>query len=54
MSVKPDKWIKKMVKEQRIIEPFENAQVRENTISFGVSAYGYDFRATDKFKIFKA
>lgn len=47
-----DSDIKKLVKEKRMIEPFEASQVREGVISFGVSSYGYDFRITDEFKIF--
>ena len=51
MSVMPDSWIIKMAKEQGMIEPFAESQVRENVISFGVSSYGYDFRVADEFKI---
>ena len=35
-----------------MIEPFEEAQVREGTISYGVSSYGYDMRCTNEFKLF--
>lgn len=35
-----------------MIEPFEQAQVRRGTISYGVSSYGYDMRVADEFKIF--
>ncbi len=52
MTVKSDKWIKKMSLEQKMIEPFEDRQVREGVISYGVSSYGYDLRVTDEFKIF--
>ena len=53
MSVKSDKWIKQMALEHKMIEPFEDRQVREGKISFGVSSYGYDMRVTDEFKLFK-
>ena len=52
MSVKPDRWIRKMALEHRMIEPFEDRQVREGVISYGVSSYGYDMRVADEFKIF--
>ena len=46
MSVRPDHWIKKMALEHKMIEPFIDEQVREGTISYGVSAYGYDIRVS--------
>ena len=52
MGLKPDHWIKKMVREHRMIEPFIDQQVREGSISYGVSSYGYDLRVSDEFKIF--
>ena len=52
MGLKPDHWIKRMAVEQRMIEPFVDAQVRGGAISYGVSSYGYDIRVTDEFKIF--
>ena len=52
MSVKPDRWIRKMALEHKMIEPFEDRQVREGVISYGVSSYGYDIRVADEFRIF--
>ena len=52
MGLKPDHWIRKMAQEHRMIEPFEPGQVRNGTISYGVSSYGYDIRVADEFKIF--
>ncbi len=52
MSVKSDKWIRKMSLEHKMIEPFQDSQVREGVISYGVSSYGYDMRVADEFKIF--
>jgi deoxycytidine triphosphate deaminase len=52
MGLKPDHWICKMAHEHRMIEPFEDKQVREGVISYGVSSYGYDVRVADEFKIF--
>jgi dCTP deaminase len=52
MGVKPDRWIEKMCREHRMIEPYEPRLVREGVISFGVSSYGYDIRIADEFKIF--
>jgi dCTP deaminase len=52
MSVMSDRWIRKMAREHRMIEPFHDKQVRDGVISFGVSSYGYDVRIADEFKIF--
>src|SRR5215211_7201639 len=52
MSIKPDRWIKKMVLEHRMIEPFVDDQVRAGVVSFGLSSYGYDIRVADEFKVF--
>jgi dCTP deaminase len=52
MGLKSDHWIRKMALEQKMIEPFDDHQVREGVISYGVSSYGYDVRAADEFKIF--
>jgi dCTP deaminase len=52
MGLKHDAWIRKMAQEQRMIEPYEDAQVRNGVISYGVSSYGYDIRVADEFKIF--
>ena len=50
--IKPDKWIKRMVKEYNMIEPFQEEQVNDGSLSYGLSSYGYDLRITDEFKIF--
>jgi dCTP deaminase len=52
MGIKADSWIRKMVQEQRMIEPFVENQVREGVVSYGLSSYGYDIRVADEFKIF--
>jgi dCTP deaminase len=52
MSVKSDKWIRRMAVEHRMIEPFSEKQVREGVVSYGLSSYGYDVRIADEFKIF--
>ena len=52
MGLKPDHWIKTMAREQRMIEPFVDQQVRDGAISYGVSSYGYDLRVSREFKIF--
>ncbi|MES1943458.1 deoxycytidine triphosphate deaminase [Salinisphaera sp. PC39] len=56
MSIKSDKWIRRMAAEQGLIEPFEPDQVKERDgrrlVSYGVSSYGYDVRCSDRFKIF--
>ena len=52
MTIKSDGWIRKMALETGMIEPFEDRQVREGVISYGVSSYGYDMRVSDEFRIF--
>ena len=51
MSVLSDKWIKKMALDG-MISPFEQKQIREGKISYGLSSFGYDARVSDEFKIF--
>ena len=41
-----------MAREHGMIEPFEDRQVRDGVISYGLSSYGYDIRVADEFKIF--
>ena len=52
MTLMSDKWIIKKAEESQMISPFEKKQVREGTISYGISSYGYDARVSDEFKIF--
>ncbi|KPK59090.1 MAG: dCTP deaminase [Gammaproteobacteria bacterium] len=56
MSIKSDKWIRRMAEEQGMIEPFEAGQVRtasgNRLVSYGTSSYGYDVRCAPEFKIF--
>ena len=58
MSIKSDRWIRRMAREHAMIDPFVGEQVREvdtkgrKVISYGVSSYGYDMRVAPEFKIF--
>jgi len=56
MTIKSDRWIRRMAAQRRMIEPFEPRQIRANggdkLISYGTSSYGYDIRCADEFKIF--
>src|SRR6476619_646943 len=56
MSIKSDKWIRRMAEQHGMIEPFEAGQVRHvngnKIVSYGTSSYGYDVRCSDEFKIF--
>ena len=56
MSIKSDKWIRRMSEEFGMIEPFEPRQIKEadgkKIISYGTSSYGYDIRCANEFKIF--
>jgi len=51
MSVLSDKWIKKMALDG-MISPFEEKQISEGKISYGLTSFGYDARVSNKFKIF--
>ena len=58
MAIKSDKWIREMCKENQMISPFVDSQIKldketdRKLISFGLSSYGYDVRCSRKFKIF--
>ena len=52
MAIKSDRWIRKMALEHDMISPFNEKQVREGVISYGLSSYGYDLRVADEFKVF--
>ena len=56
MSIKSDKWIRRMAEQHGLIEPFEPGQVKmagdRRLISYGTSSYGYDVRCAPEFKIF--
>ena len=52
MSIKSDRWIRRMAREHGMIEPFVDGQVREGAVSYGVSSYGYDMRVAPEFRIF--
>ena len=52
MSIKSDRWIRRMARETGMIDPYADNQVRAGVISYGVSSYGYDMRVAREFKIF--
>src|SRR5215213_7915912 len=57
MTVKSDRWIRRMAEEAQLIQPFSEQLVREidgrRIISAGASSYGYDMRlADDGFRVF--
>ncbi|PIE41826.1 MAG: dCTP deaminase [Gammaproteobacteria bacterium] len=57
MSIKSDRWIRRMAEEHSMIEPFEPGQVRaaqdgSRIVSYGTSSYGYDVRCAREFKVF--
>ena len=56
MSIKSDKWIRRMAEQHGMIEPYEPGQVRsvdgKKIVSYGTSSYGYDIRCSDEFKLF--
>ncbi|UJP05840.1 MAG: dCTP deaminase [Nitrosomonas sp.] len=56
MTIKSDKWIRRMAIEYGMIEPFEPDQIRhkddQRIVSYGTSSYGYDIRCSNEFKLF--
>src|SRR6202789_4334073 len=56
MSIKSERWIRRMAAEHGMIEPFSAQQVRVHDggriVSYGTSSYGYDVRCAEEFKIF--
>jgi dCTP deaminase len=56
MSIKSDKWIRRMAEQHGMIEPFEPQLVREadghKIVSYGTSSYGYDIRCSREFRVF--
>jgi dCTP deaminase len=56
VTIKADRWIRRMALEHRMIEPFEPDQVKalegRKIVSYGTSSYGYDIRCSTEFKIF--
>jgi dCTP deaminase len=52
MTIKSDRWIKRMALEHAMIAPFVESQTRAGVVSFGLSSYGYDIRVADEFKVF--
>jgi len=56
MSVKSDRWIRRMAQQHRMIEPFEPNQIKQvnghRVVSYGTSSYGYDIRCSSEFKLF--
>ena len=56
MTIKSDKWIRRMAEQHGLIDPFEPGQVRQvegrRVISYGTSSYGYDIRCAPEFKVF--
>ncbi|MXQ53554.1 dCTP deaminase [Shimazuella alba] len=53
MTIKSDRWIRTMAVEQKMIEPFVERNIgKGESVSFGLSSYGYDLRVSDEYKIF--
>jgi dCTP deaminase len=57
MSIKSDKWIRRMAEQHQMISPFEPNQIKQNAagermVSYGTSSYGYDIRCSKEFKLF--
>ncbi len=56
MSLLSDVEIARLVKEKKMIDNFEEKQVKlvdgRKVVSYGLSSYGYDLRVADEFKIF--
>jgi dCTP deaminase len=50
--IRNDRWIRRMAREQGMIEPFSEKLMSAGVISYGLSSYGYDLRVADEFKVF--
>ncbi|MHB2026195.1 MAG: dCTP deaminase [Elusimicrobiota bacterium] len=50
--IKSDKWIRRMCRERKMIDPYVDRQAAAGKISYGLSSYGYDIRLADEYKIF--
>ncbi len=52
MTIKSDRWIRRMCEEHDMISPFEPGQIRKDEagnkiVSYGTSSYGYDIRCAN-------
>ncbi len=56
MSIKSDRWIRRMALGHGMIEPFQEEQIKHDAgrgrVSYGVSSYGYDVRCAEEFRVF--
>ena len=56
LTIKSDRWIRRMAQEHKMIEPFIRHQVStvegQRIVSYGTSSYGYDIRCSREFRIF--
>jgi dCTP deaminase len=56
MTIKSDKWIRRMAQEHQMITPFHANQMRHSNgskiVSHGTSSYGYDILCGNHFKVF--
>jgi dCTP deaminase len=56
MTIKSDRWIRRMATDHGMIDPFEPHQIKEvrgqKVVSYGTSSYGYDIRCSEEFKLF--
>ena len=56
MTIKSDRWIKKMSEQHGMISPFEPNMIREKEgekiVSYGTSSHGYDIRCASEFRVF--
>lgn len=56
MALLSDKDIRELVKNHKMIEPYEDTLVKQiddnKLVSYGLSSYGYDLRVANEFKVF--
>lgn len=52
LTILSDRQIRELAISHRMIEPFEEAQVRSGVVSYGLSSYGYDIRVANEFLVF--
>lgn len=49
MTIKSDKWIRRMALKAGMITPFEEGIKRPGIISYGLTSFGYDIRLANEF-----
>lgn len=52
MTIKSDKWIRRMALKAGMISPFEEGVKRPGIVSYGLTSFGYDMRVSNAFTVY--